>query len=125
MNLEGWEGLQARPVGGRPSKLNYTREKIVLRWLRGSATDFGFPTELWTAKRLAYLIREAFGVEMNVRYLSSWLRARQFTPQIPNRIPRERDEDAIAQWVENDWRRIKKKRSVRGQISHSSTKADS
>jgi transposase len=121
----GWRGLKAQPPCGRPSKLTYTQEKIVLRWLRANPVEFGFPTELWTAKRLALLIRMAFEIDMNANYLSSWMRARNFTPQIPDRVPRERNPERIAAWVKKDWPRIKKKRQGRGQTSRLSMKADS
>ena len=52
----GPEGLRSRPVPGRPRKPIVTQEKIVLRWLRGSPTENGFATELWTASRLTQLI---------------------------------------------------------------------
>jgi transposase len=44
------------------------------------------------------------------RYLSAWLRDRGFTPQKPRRIPRQRDPEAIAAWLEVQWPRIKKTR---------------
>lgn len=121
----GERALRARPVAGRPPKLSYTHEKIILRWLRSNPIEFGFPTELWSAKRLALMIRTAFEIDMSVHYLSNWMRERDFTPQIPGRIPRERNPERIAAWVSQDWPRIKKKRLLRGQTSHLPTKADS
>ena len=105
----GDAGLAIRPVSGRPGKLSSTQEKIALRWLTESPMHHGFPTELWTASRLGQLIREEFGVGLNPRYLSTWLRERGFTPQKPERVPRERDPKAIAAWLDSDWPRIKKK----------------
>jgi transposase len=113
----GGAGLGARPVSGRPGKLTSTQEKIALRWLTESPMHHGFETELWTAARLAQLIREEFGVGLNPRYLSTWLRERGFTPQKPERVPRERDPEAIAAWLEADWPRIKKKPGVRAPTS--------
>jgi transposase len=105
----GAQGLLARPASGRPLKLTTTQEKIVRRWLADSPTEHGFETELWTAARLGQLIQQEFGVRLNPRYLSSWLRGRGFTPQRPQRVPRERDPEAIAAWLESDWPRIKKR----------------
>jgi transposase len=106
----GLEGLAARPASGRPRKLTTTQEKIVLRWLRDDPTEHGFPTELWTAPRLANLIEREFGVRLNPRYLNTWLRDRGFTPQKPQRVARERDPAAIEAWLATDWPRIKKRR---------------
>jgi transposase len=113
----GEDGLAVKPVSGRPGKLSPTQEKIALRWLTESPTHHGFETELWTAARLGRLIREEFGVGLNPRYLSTWLRERGYTPQKPERVPRERDPKAIAAWLGSDWPRIKKKRGGRAPTS--------
>jgi transposase len=104
----GARGLGARPVPGRPPKLTRCQDKVVRRWLSEDPTAFGFPTSLWTCSRLAQLIEEEWGIRLNPRYLTRWLRARDFTPQRPRRVPRERDERAIAGWLARDWPRIKK-----------------
>jgi transposase len=107
---EGSQGLVARPTPGRPRKLTTTQEKIALRWLRDDPTEHGFATELWTAPRLAKRILQEFGIRLNPRYLNAWLRARGFTSQKPQRVPRERDPRAIEAWLATDWPRIKKRR---------------
>jgi transposase len=105
----GIAGLRARPVPGRPPKLTRTREKLVFRWLADNPTAYGFATELWTAPRLAQLIEQEWGVSLHPRYLCQWLRARGFTPQKPRRVGRERNDQAIAVWLAQDWPRIKKR----------------
>ena len=105
----GASGLAARPVPGRPSKLSSTQEKIIRRWLTESPTEHGFPTDLWSAPRLARLIREELGVTLHPGYLSAWLRQRGYTPQKPRRKAREHDDAAVAGWLARDWPRIKKR----------------
>src|SRR5215471_12622678 len=51
-DAQGWTGLAAQPVPGRPRKLTRTQEKVVVRWLADLPTEHGFPTELWTGERL-------------------------------------------------------------------------
>ena len=119
----GMDGLTANAVPGRPRKLTRTQEKVVLRWLDGSPTEHGFDTELWTAARLAELIRQEWGVELNRRYVCRWLRACGFTPQRPQRIPRERSSEAIAAWLNSEWGRLKKKRRASAGRSFRLTKA--
>lgn len=111
---DGWQGLYAKPASGRPSKLTRTQEKIALRWLADSPTEHGFPTELWTAARLAQLVWEEWGIQFHRRYLPRWLDARGFSPQKPERVPRERNAEVIDAWVRTEWQRIKKKRSPSG-----------
>ena len=121
----GKRALRARSGAGRPPKLSATQEKIIRRWLRSPASEHGFETELWTGVRLAELIREEFGVRLNPTYLSAWLRARGLTPQKPARVPREREPQAIARWLEADWPRIKKRPAAKERAWCSSTKAAS
>jgi transposase len=113
----GWDGLLAQPQLGRPRKLSPTQENILLRWLREPATEHGFPTELWTSRRLAQLIGEEWGIGFHPRYLPAWLRHRRLTPQKPQRVPRERNPQAIAAWLASDWPRIKKKRDDKARTS--------
>ena len=120
---QGWQGLFARAPLGRPAKLSATQEKIVLRWLQDSPTEFGFPTELWTCQRLAQLIKEEWGIHFHPEYLPRWLRKRGFTPQRPQRVPRERDPERIAHWLATEWPRIKKKSCVNRRTLSPATKA--
>jgi transposase len=113
----GDAGLLARPAAGRPPKLTYLQEKIIRRWLADKPTEHGFATDLWTGPRLAHMIREEFGVQLNAKYLTVWLRSRGFTPQKPRRVPRQRDPAEIAAWLETQWPRIKKRPDARGHTS--------
>jgi transposase len=83
----GEQSLLSGSSPGRPPKSTVTQEEIVRRWLADSPTQHGSDTELWTAPRLSRLIQEGFGVRLNPRYLSAWLRDRGSTPQKPERIP--------------------------------------
>lgn len=105
----GDPGLAARAVPGRPAKLSTTQEKIVRRWLSERPTEHGFATDLWSAPRLAQLIRQEMDIAFNPRYLCAWLRQRGYTPQKPCRVAREHDDAANARWLAEDWPRIKKR----------------
>jgi transposase len=113
----GTASLLARPTAGRPRKLTSTQEKIVRRWLADQPTEHGFATDLWTGPRVAHLIRQEFGIELNPKYLTVWLRCRGFTPQRPRRVPRQRDPEEIAAWLETQWPRIKKRLDAKGRTS--------
>jgi transposase len=108
LRLEGEAGLCDRPRCGRPSKFSAAQVEQVLGWIDSSPRDFGFITERWTAPRLATVIKEQFGVQLNHRYLNDWLRRHGVSPQIPERRPRERDPLLIEAWVRHQWPRIKK-----------------
>ncbi len=104
----GVGALSAKPVIGRPHKLTHTQEKIVRRWLENSPSEHGLLGELWSAPRLAKIIRREFGICFHPRYLARWLRRRGFTLQRPRRIPRERNPETLDHWLSHDWPRIRK-----------------
>lgn len=103
----GPRGLRAKPGRGRPAKLTRRQTRQVLSWFAKSATEFGFPNELWTGARVALLIRRKFGVKFHPRYVNQWLAERRITPQKPRRRPRERDDDEVRRWLRSTWPQIK------------------
>jgi transposase len=107
---EGDAGLAAKPTPGRPRFLTSEQERQVRQWLAQKPTAHGFPTDLWTARRVAELIQRRFGVSFHPHYLRAWLKQRGYSPQRPTRRPRQRNDEVIQHWVANDWPRIQKKR---------------
>jgi transposase len=105
----GETGLLACHSLGRPRKLTHFQEKIVARWIKEDARSFGYNNELWTAPRICSLIKSEFGIVFNSDYFTEWLRDRHFTPQKPQRIPREQDPRLVRNWLKTDWPRIKQK----------------
>jgi transposase len=119
----GGAGLATRPGRGRPPKLTGRQAAQVLRWVTASPCRFGFATERWTAPRVAAVIEQRLGVRMNHRYLNEWFRVRGVTPQVPPRLPRERDEGVIAAWLTHAWPAIKKRSPTVAPPSFSRTRA--
>jgi transposase len=105
----GDDGLAAKPTPGRPRFLTPAQDQQVRKWLAQKPTTHGFPTDLWTARRVAELIRRRFNVSFHPNYLRAWLTQRGYSPQRPTRRPRQRNDATIAHWVANDWPRIQKK----------------
>lgn len=106
---EGDAGLTAKPTPGRPRFLTPEQDQQVRQWLAQKPSAHGFPTDLWTARRVAELIQRRFGVSFHPHYLRAWLTQRGYSPQRPTRRPRQRNDEVIAGWVKNDWPRIQKK----------------
>src|SRR5687768_837964 len=50
----GAAALAAKQRPGRPTHLTPTQTQQVLSWFRQSPKTFGFATELWTARRVAW-----------------------------------------------------------------------
>jgi transposase len=106
----GDAGLALKPTPGRPSFLTDGQEQQVLHWLTEKATAHGFRTDLWTARRVADLIRRRLGVDYHPDYLRAWLRKRGYSPQKPRRRAKQKKQPVIDTWVAEDWPRIQKKR---------------
>lgn len=107
----GTDALAGKPHPGRKRFFTPEQEAEVLGWLADKPSDHGFPTDLWTARRVADLIRTRFGVAFHPNYLREWLSKRGYTPQIPARKARERDEQAVLDWLRGQWPDLLKKRS--------------
>jgi transposase len=57
----GEDAVVVKPVPGRPRFLTAEQEAEVRGWLLRKPTEFGFRTDLWTAARVAQLIRDRLG----------------------------------------------------------------
>lgn len=105
----GHKALRARTVPGRPRKLDAFALKSLERELMAGARAAGFPTDLWTCRRIAELIRSRFAVHYEVSGVWRLLRALRWSPQKPERRAVERNKREIRRWIQKDWPRIKKK----------------
>ena len=106
----GDDGLARTPHPGRKPFLTPAQENQVLGWLAEKPTAHGFPTDLWTARRVAHLIRDRLGVAFHPGYLREWLSKRDLTPQKPARRAKERDLAAVGRWLAEGWPAVQKKR---------------
>jgi len=105
---DGPEGIRARPLPGRPSRLSPQEKKRLETLLLRGARKAGFPTDLWTCPRVVQVIEKAFGVHYHVDHIGRVLHALGWSPQKPQRRAIERDEEAIRSWIKVDWPRVKK-----------------
>lgn len=105
----GPSAVAAKPVPGRPPKLEQRLRPRLEKLLLGGAQAAGYTHDLWTCPRIAQLIAREFGVRYHVAHVGRLLRRLGWTPQRPTRQARERDEEAIQRWTKVDWPRIKKK----------------
>jgi len=104
----GTAALAARPVPGRPRKLQDAECRRLLRVLLKGAMAYGYPNELWTLKRIARVILRKFGVRYHPNHVWRVLRQCRWSCQVPERRPVQRDEEEIAHWKRYKWPHIKK-----------------
>jgi transposase len=109
----GIDALRAVPDPGRPAKLDEAQLAQVHAALLQSPTEHGFGTELWTLKRVATLIERMHGVRFGQTQVWRILGSLGFSPQKPEKQAIERDEDAVRQWKQRTWPRLKKKPSAK------------
>ena len=102
-------GLAGRPHPGRRPFLTPEQDAEVLTWLTGRPTEFGFRTDLWTAARVAQLIRDRLGVAFHPGYLREWLTRRRHSPQRPATPARQRNPAAVGRWLADDYPVAQKK----------------
>ena len=113
----GDDALAAKPVPGRPRFLTDEQEAEVRSWLLQKPTAFGFRTDLWTAARVAQLIRDKLGVTFHPSYLREWLSKRRYSPQKPVRRAKQRNPMAIDSWLGQGYPALQKKSPPTGAIS--------
>lgn len=104
----GREGLKAKPHPGRRPKLTSEQRRELESLLLQGPLAHGYPTDLWTLKRIGQMIERHFGVRYDPSGVWHVLRKMGWSCQKPEPRARERDEEAIAQWRQQDWPRIKK-----------------
>jgi transposase len=105
---KGKAGVKARPASGRPPKLTARQRRSLVGWILKGAEACGFPTALWTCRRIAQLIRQRFHVVYHPDHIGRLLRSCGFTPQRPQTRAKERDGQRVRQWIHQDWSRAKK-----------------
>ena len=118
---DGDQALRSRGTPGRTPKV--TREQLaeVEQALLAGARASGFPTDLWTLARVAQVIERLTGVTHHPGHVWRLLRQLGWSVQRPARRAAERDDQAVEQWVKQDWPRIKKGRPGARRASSSGT----
>jgi|SRR5215468_2518182 len=101
------EGLRAKPSPGRPRRLADEQLRQLEALLRQGAVAHGWPNHLWTAARVAALIRRYFGIDYHPEHVRKLLKQRLgWTSQKPQKRARERNAKEVERWVADDWPRI-------------------
>jgi transposase len=100
-------GLDATPVPGPTPRLSDYHLRKLERLLRQGAKKHGWPNNLWTADRVARLIRQRFGVAFHPEHVRKILKRRLgWTSQKPKRKARERDDKEVERWLDDELPRI-------------------
>src|SRR5262249_10190028 len=101
------QGLQAKPHPGPKPLLSAEQWGEVQRLLLQGAKQHGWPNDLWTADRVAALIKRHFGVGYHPEHVRRVLKERlDFSSHQPQLRPREQDEKEVERWLDDEFPRI-------------------
>jgi len=105
----GVEALKGRPRPGATPKLTAEQRAQIPALLAQGAEAFGFRGDVWTAKRVATVIRREFGVRYHPNHVGKLLRAAGWSVQKPIERASQRNEAAIEAWRTERWPALKRR----------------
>ncbi len=121
----GANALRGARRAGRLPLLDEADLKGVARQLKKGPLANGYPTDMWTLARVGEVIEAETGVRYHQSHVWRILRQMGWSRQRPARRAVERDDEAIARWVKEDWPRVKKTPDAEGPGSASKMRVDS
>ena len=106
----GEQALASRKRGpkGERGKLKGWQAATICNMIRDRHPEqLKLPFALWTADAVRRLIRRHLGVKLSERSVRRYLKRWGFTPQKPVRTAYERDPQAVARWLEEEYPAIR------------------
>ena len=106
----GWDALKAKPIPGRPPKLNAAQMKWLSNTIREKdPRQLCFPFALWTLGMVREVIRRKFGVNLSEVSVGRILKTLGFSPQRPLYKAWQQDKVLVSRWKEKEYPKIKKR----------------
>ncbi len=99
----GQKALQAKPIPGRPPKLNAQQLAWLAQALRKHPEQYEFPFALWTLALVRDLIVRRFAQEVSLMTVRNMLRSLGFSVQRPTYRAWQQDAALVAHWEQEDY----------------------
>ena len=104
----GIEALKTKPITGRPPKLTGSEIKKIYDIITSkNPLQLKFEFALWTRDMVRNLIKDKFGVRMNVTSVGRLLKKLGFTVQRPLYKAYQKDPEKVDQWLNEVYPKIK------------------
>jgi len=102
----GVDALKSRKAPGPVPKLSLEETNKILDCLKKPATDYGFPTPLWTCKWVKQLIQKE--TNKNFTVVGVWKLLKRFglTNKKPERRAMEQNPKEAKRWLKKEWPQI-------------------
>src|SRR5437667_6829546 len=107
----GLQAKSAHPPKGVSPRLTVEQKAQIPALLAKGAEAYGFRGDVWTASRVAEVIKRTFGVRYHRDHVGKVMREAGWSRQKPVERASQRNEEALKQWSEERWPDIKKKPS--------------
>ena len=106
----GLEALVEKIAQGREPKLTDKQQQQVKQWIVGKdPRQYGFDYGLWTRRIVQSLIEKKFGLVMGLTAVGRLLAGLEITPQKPLRRAYARDPQAIQEWLDERYPRLRRR----------------
>jgi transposase len=109
---KGVKSLKSKKRGTKTpqTKLNKRQEGVTRRMIEDKNPEqLKFPFVLWTREAVQTLIKEKYGISIDLRTVTDYLKRWGMTPQKPVAKAYQQSPEAIKQWLELDYPEIQKK----------------